>query len=374
MEERACGLLHLTSRQFRSGDGAQLSMPRLAFFQMGFPGAEDYRFFFAAAPGILDSLAAASGGTWRVLGLEFCPVRPYSHSVINLRATMDPRSNSPMKLRLQWKRGGSVDEPETPPLEPLTSDPVPQAFVDIHSHILWGIDDGSRSLEESLAMLKIAADNGTSDIVATPHANSQYKFEPSLIADRIAELRKHLPGLPRIHAGCDFHLNVPNVDDALRHPEKYTINGLSYLMVEFPDIIIPASSEEILRRLVAAGIIPVITHPERNPYLSRDLERLQSWCATGCLLQVTAQSVTGRFGKDAKQSAWTLLRTGMVHAVASDAHDPQDRSPRLDSAWRAVKQELGDPEARKLFIENPGTIIQGQPLAGLGRLLQDGAR
>ena len=194
-----------------------------------------------------------------------------------------------------------------------------------------------------------------------------------MIADRIAELRKHLPGLPRIHAGCDFHLNVPNVDDALLHPKKYTINGLSYLMVEFPDLIIPASSEQILRRLVAAGIIPVITHPERNPYLSRDLERLQSWCATGCLLQVTAQSVTGRFGKDAKQSAWTLLRMGMVHAVASDAHDPQDRSPRLDSAWRAVRQELGEPEAKKLFIENPGAIIQGQPLSGAGRVLQDGA-
>ena len=273
-----------------------------------------------------------------------------------------------MKVRVRWKRRGSGagEESEAAPQPLLASagdDPVPQAFVDIHSHILWGMDDGSKSIEESLAMLAIAAENGTTDIVATPHANSRYKFEPPVIAERIAALQQRLPeGLPRIHSGCDFHLNVPNVQDALLHPAKYTINGLSYLMVEFPDLMIPPTSEEILRRLVGAGITPVITHPERNIYLSRDLERLQSWCAMGCLLQITAQSVTDRFGQDAKKSAWTLLKMGMAHVIASDGHDPKNRPPRLDSAWRAVKEDLGEGPARQLLIENPRAIINGRPV------------
>ena len=146
---------------------------RLGFLSDGLPGSRGLPLFLCGGARHFGLASGRKRGNvadpW--LGDGFCPVRPYSHSVINLRATMDLRSNSRMKLRLQWKRGGSLEEPETPPLGPLTSDPVPQAFVDIHSHILWGIDDGSRSLKQSLAMLKVAADNGTSDIVATPHAN-----------------------------------------------------------------------------------------------------------------------------------------------------------------------------------------------------------
>ncbi|HLK19825.1 MAG TPA: CpsB/CapC family capsule biosynthesis tyrosine phosphatase, partial [Bryobacteraceae bacterium] len=123
-------------------------------------------------------------------------------------------------------------------------------MIDIHSHILWGLDDGARNRDESIAMLRMAAEGGTTDIVATPHANVRYAFQPELIRERIAELALESEGLPKIHQGCDFHLSYDNIQDALAFPSKYTINGLGYLLVELADTFIPRSLDEILRRFV----------------------------------------------------------------------------------------------------------------------------
>jgi protein-tyrosine phosphatase len=143
-------------------------------------------------------------------------------------------------------------------------------MVDIHSHILWGLDDGPETLDESLAMLRMAADCGTTDIVATPHANSRYNFDPAVITSRIEELGSY-PGLPRIHRGCDFHLSALNIEDALQNPAKYTINFGRYLMVELPEMFSPDSIARVLRSLSSQDMLPVITHPERNPVLQRSL-------------------------------------------------------------------------------------------------------
>src|SRR5688500_1615002 len=133
-------------------------------------------------------------------------------------------------------------------------------FVDIHSHILYGLDDGAKTIAESLEMLRLAAAAGTTDIVATPHASGQYAFSPELIDARIGELSAATE--VRIHRGCDFHLQADNIEDAIAHPHKYTINHSGYLLVEFSDIAIFASTDEILSELVGAGMAPIITHPE----------------------------------------------------------------------------------------------------------------
>ena len=104
-------------------------------------------------------------------------------------------------------------------------------MIDIHSHILWGLDDGARECSDSLAMLKMAADCGTTDIVASPHSDLRFAFLPELINERIDHLTGASGGVPRIHRGCDFHLSFENVQDALAFPHKYTIGGLSYLLV-----------------------------------------------------------------------------------------------------------------------------------------------
>lgn len=233
-------------------------------------------------------------------------------------------------------------------------------MIDIHSHILWGIDDGARDRETSVAMLKLAAETGTTDIVATPHSDMQFKYDAELVTQLIAELQGEMAGAIKIHKGCDFHMSFENVQACLENPTKFTINGLGYLMVEFADTFIPPSTEEIFRQFSARGITPVITHPERNPVLQGSTERLQRWIESGCLVQVTAQSVTDRFGKAAQQAAWKWLKAGLVHVLASDAHDTEHRPPRLDLARDIMTSEMGADVARMLLEDNPGAVINGE--------------
>ncbi len=133
-------------------------------------------------------------------------------------------------------------------------------MVDIHSHILPGLDDGAQTLDESVAMLRLAADSGTTDIVATPHANHQFTFDPDLIGRKIAELEEAAGPLPRIHRGCDFHLTLENIQDALANPDKYAINHLNYILVEFSDLLIPRTTQDIFDRLLERR-----THADRHP-------------------------------------------------------------------------------------------------------------
>jgi protein-tyrosine phosphatase len=233
-------------------------------------------------------------------------------------------------------------------------------FVDIHSHILWGLDDGARDFETSLEMLRIAAESGTSDIVATPHSDLHFAFDPEKIAERIQEISQ-APGVrPRIHTGCDFHLHFDNISDCLANPTKYTINHLRYLMVEFPDINIPKSTDRVFESMLQAGITPIVTHPERNGALMADMERLVAWIHAGCLLQVTAQSFLGRFGKKARSSAGDLMSRGMVHFIASDAHDPVNRPPDLSGAYELVAGKYSEEMAVRLFSTNPAATLTGE--------------
>ena len=231
-------------------------------------------------------------------------------------------------------------------------------MVDIHSHILWGLDDGAETLEESLAMLKLAAESGTSDIVATPHANSRYRYETTVVQQKIEEVSAGVSGKPRIHRGCDFHLSFENVQDAMENPAKYVINGGPYLLVEFPNSPL-AGMRRVLSMLLDCGLVPIMTHPERNTHLRQINQDFLEWIQMGCLVQVTAQSLLGRFGKQSEESAWEMVRRGLVHFVASDAHDVTDRPPRLDLAFEAVSARAGESCARVLLIENPRAAIDG---------------
>jgi protein-tyrosine phosphatase len=233
-------------------------------------------------------------------------------------------------------------------------------YVDIHSHILHGLDDGAKTLEESLAMLQVAASDGTTDIVATPHANGQFTFKPEVIEQRIAELSALAP--IRIHRGCDFHLQFDNIRDAVAHPEKYTVNHKSYLLVEFPDVAIFVNTERILSQLLDAGMIPIITHPERNEELRRRVDDLAQWVEIGCYVQVTAGSCTGTFGKKARACAENLMKRGLVHFIASDAHDCRHRPPSLSGAWATLAEQWGEDAIRPLFVDHPRAVLTGDTI------------
>jgi len=235
-------------------------------------------------------------------------------------------------------------------------------MIDIHSHVLPGLDDGARSSEESLEMLRLAADSGTTDIVATPHANSEFPFDERRVEEAFHALSATSSGVIRLHLGCDFHLSYENLQDALRNPAKYTVNHSSYLMVELPDLVALATVRSGLRQLIGARIIPVITHPERNVSLQPRLDELARWNKDGCLMQVTAQSFLGRFGPLAKDAAHQLMDAGLVHFVASDAHDRVDRPPDLSAAYKYISSRFGADRADSMFTYNPACVISGESL------------
>jgi protein-tyrosine phosphatase len=238
-------------------------------------------------------------------------------------------------------------------------------MIDIHSHILPGLDDGSKSLEESVEMLRQAAAAGTTDIVASPHANQEYAFDELAVERKIGELQAAVGENPRIHYGCDFHLTLENIEDALRLPEKYSINHRGYLLVEFSDFLIPKSTDELFARMMRAGLRPIVTHPERNQLLQARLPELETWVAQGAHLQVTAQSLMGRFGKTANRCAHELMRRGLVHFLASDAHDTKWRTTALNEAREYVDRRFGAEAGLRLFVENPRSALAGVPLSSV---------
>jgi protein-tyrosine phosphatase len=235
-------------------------------------------------------------------------------------------------------------------------------LIDIHSHVLFGLDDGARTLEESLAMVRIAAEHGTTDLVATPHANLEFKFDPGQIAERMAQLQEAAGGALRLYAGCDFHLSFDNILDAIEHPRKYTINQQRYLLVEFSELLIFKNTDDIFARLRDAGMTPIVTHPERNGLLRQRVEAIAKWVEQGARVQLTAQSLTGTFGRSAQAFSRELLDRGLVHVVASDGHDCERRPPVMDQACAWLRTNYSDQLADALCVANPGAALAGEDM------------
>jgi protein-tyrosine phosphatase len=235
-------------------------------------------------------------------------------------------------------------------------------MVDIHTHILPGLDDGSRSLEMSIEMLRLAAEAGTTDLAATPHADSQYHYEPERVEELLQQLAEAAGPLPRLYCGCDFHLAHDNIIDALAHPARYTLNHRNYLLIELSDLVIFAHTGDHYSRLEDAGMRIIVTHPERNGLLRQRPELLEQWVAEGRMMQVTAQSLTGGFGAGAERFARWMLDRGLVHFIASDAHNVKSRPPLLDKARRAIESQYGPALAQLLFVDHPRAALEGRPL------------
>lgn len=211
-------------------------------------------------------------------------------------------------------------------------------------------------------MIRMAADAGTTDLVATPHANLKYRFEPEVIRSRLAEISSASGNAVRLYSGCDFHLSFDNIQDAIANPRKYTINQDRYLLVEFSDLLIFKNTLEIFARLLEAGMIPVITHPERNGLLRQRLTQIDAWIESGARVQVTAQSILGDFGRRAQEFSETLIERQMAHFVASDGHDIDHRPPTLDGAYAELKKRYGETTAETLCSANPRAALAGEPI------------
>jgi protein-tyrosine phosphatase len=240
-------------------------------------------------------------------------------------------------------------------------------MIDIHHHLLWGMDDGASNFETSVAMAKMAAADGISHIVCTPHANGQYAYDPAMIGEKIEVLQRLLDSegvAIKLGVGCDFHMSYENIQEAKLDPRRYSINALGYLLVEVADYGVPRGLTDIFYQLQLAGLTPILTHPERNPTLQSDPLRMVDWLRGGVLVQVTAGSVMGRMGKHAERMAHSLLEKRWVHFLATDAHNTSSRPPKMREAFELVAKRYGPDYAHLLCVSNPLAAFTGNTLQG----------
>jgi protein-tyrosine phosphatase len=235
-------------------------------------------------------------------------------------------------------------------------------MIDIHHHLIYGLDDGPKDLEMSCAMVDAAAANGITHVVATPHANDRWAYTPEINRERLAEIQAYAAGRLTLGLGCDFHLSYDNIQDQFANPKKYSINGLQYLLVEFPDYGIQPNIGETLYEFVVSGVIPIITHPERNATLQGKPEMMADWILSGCVVQVTAGSLLGRFGPKAEAVAHSLLKRNWVHFLASDSHNITSRPPNLGDGHKLLVEHYGQEVADRLCIHNPKAIFYGEAM------------
>jgi protein-tyrosine phosphatase len=241
--------------------------------------------------------------------------------------------------------------------------------IDLHSHILPGLDDGPTCAAEALALCRLAAEDGTTVMVATPHMNDGlYHVGPEDVFRGVRELQAQLDahGLSlKILPGADVRADG-DLANLVRGGELLTVaGGGKYLMVELSPDVIPPRLAETFFGLQLMGVTPVLTHPERNAEIQERPGSLDALVRAGNLVQVTAASLTGDFGDRALRCANALLERRLVHLVASDAHSAERRPPGLSRARAAVTVAVGEAEAAQIFDLRPRQIIAGAPVETL---------
>jgi len=236
-------------------------------------------------------------------------------------------------------------------------------MIYLHAHILPGLDDGPERMEQAVAMCRLAADDGTSTIVATPHMFSgMFDVGRNDVLDGVRAVQHALnaEGIPlKILPGGDVHAHADLVA-LIRSGEVMTVaDGHKYVMVELSHQVVPPYVQEMLFSLQLSGVTPILTHPERNLEVQHDVGVLLPMVRAGNLVQITAASLCGDFGSDAELCAKELLRRRMAHLVASDAHSLERRPPGLTRARAVVEELVGADYAQKVFEEYPERIVAG---------------
>ena len=236
-------------------------------------------------------------------------------------------------------------------------------MIDLHCHILPGIDDGALNEEMSLEMARKAVLEGVHTIVATPHhRNGRYHNEKKDVLQYVQKLNallEHAQVPLTILPGQEIRLYGEILDD-YQEEKILTLNDTGkYLFIEFPSSQVPHYAERLLFDIQSKGFIPIIVHPERNSRLLEEPDLLYKFVTNGALAQVTAGSVTGHFGKKIKRFSHQLIQSNLVHFVSSDAHNLEGRSFRMREALEVIESEHGQ-DTVYTFLGNAQYVINGQ--------------
>ena len=237
-------------------------------------------------------------------------------------------------------------------------------MIDLHSHILPGIDDGAVDLAQSLEMARAFVADGVSVVACTPHIlPGLYHNSGPQIKQAIAELQCELDnnGIKlQLTSGADNHV-VPDFVGALQSGHLLTLAGSRYVLVEPPHHTAPARLEELFFQIQLAGYVPILTHPERLTWISSHYEIFQRLAKAGVWMQITAGSLTGSFGRGPRHWCKMMLSEGIVHIISTDAHDMKGRPPILAQGRAAAAELIGDAEAEHMVVTRPRGVLADVP-------------
>lgn len=240
---------------------------------------------------------------------------------------------------------------------------IPKGMIDLHAHLLPGLDDGPQTLAQAVELCRHARLNGITKAIACPHAMGHYDTSPAQVADGLRELRDRLSeeGLEfELKAGMECWLS-PELPERARAGRVLTLGGSRYIGIEFPFTSVPAYADEVLFRVRIQGLVPVLFHPERTAEFVRRPEKLRQYVERGSLVVMNAGSLLGTYGKTIRQGAVQLLRLGLVHALATDAHGNTARPADLRPAFGVAAGIIGEEQARRLRGEFPAAVWDDLP-------------
>jgi protein-tyrosine phosphatase len=248
-------------------------------------------------------------------------------------------------------------------------------MIDLHSHILPGLDDGAPNVETSVEMARLAAADGITHMACTPHiVPGLYDNDSSIILGALTRLRQRLAaeGIKlELCIGADIHI-APDLDEKLASGAIPTINRTRYFLFEPPHHVLPPKIEELAARLIKAGFVPIITHPERLTWIKAHYGVIESLNNLGCFIQLTADSIAGGFGRTAQYYAHKLLDEGRVDIVASDCHGTVSRRPILSEAREALAERIGEKQATAMVMDRPAAILANMDVPAVGATLPAG--
>lgn len=240
---------------------------------------------------------------------------------------------------------------------------VTGSMIDLHCHLLPGVDDGAETLEQALTLARIAVDDGIRTAVLTPHVHpGRYDNIRSNLLGRLAafqvELKKN--GIPlEVRLGGEVRLCIEVLDLVQEGEVPFLgcVGGYHIMLLELPHQVVPVGTLQLVERLMGMNIRPLIAHPERNKAIMAQPERMGAFVDAGCWLQLTAGALTGQFGAAARATAFNLLEQGWVHVMATDAHNQRDRPPLLSQGRAVAASVIGEDLATQMVRERPAQIV-----------------